>query len=133
MDIAAAMGNVEMVRELLNGNDHEQVSDLMGRDQRTALHYAAMYGRAEIIEELMISSPECIKDVTARKETAQHLAVKNYQFEAPGALVVWLEKLNLKMLANWADCDGNTVLHLAASQKQIKVPIKLICCLHIGF
>ncbi|XP_057979723.1 ankyrin repeat-containing protein BDA1-like [Malania oleifera] len=120
MDIAAAMGNLEMVRELLKANDHEQVSGLKGRNQRTALHYAAMYGRAEIIEELMVSNPEYIKDVTARKETALHLAVKNYQFEALGVLVGWLEKLNLKMLANWADCDGNTVLHLAASRKQLE-------------
>ncbi|KAF8369268.1 hypothetical protein HHK36_032725 [Tetracentron sinense] len=116
MDIASANGYSEIVRELLMVD--KDLCRLKGRDRRTPLHYAAMKGRVEIIDELLSTCPDSAKDVTARGETALHLAVKNNQFAAFQILVQWLEQHNMEELLNWGDQKGNIVLHLVASRHQ---------------
>ncbi|KAM7462607.1 hypothetical protein LguiA_030728 [Lonicera macranthoides] len=111
LDIASACGHVEIVKALL-------VSDaprLKGREGRTALHYAALKGRVEVINELVSACSECVKDMTIVGETALHLAAKYYQIEALKTLLEWVdaEKHGLEEVLNWSDRDGNTVLHLA--------------------
>ena len=64
---------------------------------------------------------DCIKDVTALGETALHLSVKFYKFEAFRKLINWLEILGMEELGNSGDEDGNTVMHLAVSRKQHEV------------
>ena len=64
---------------------------------------------------------DCIKDVTALGETALHLSVKFYKFEAFTKLINLLEILGLEELVSSGDKDGNTVLHLAVSRKQHEV------------
>ncbi|XP_052194914.1 ankyrin repeat-containing protein BDA1-like [Diospyros lotus] len=118
-DIASKNGNVEIVRELVK-NDAEMCR-LKGKDKRTALHHAAVHGRVEVIDVLVYVCSESIKDVTAKGETALHLAVKSGQFEAFRALVDWLLRSGEEAIINQGDCEENTVLHLAASTKQLEV------------
>ena len=94
---------------------------LKGRDGRTAIHYAAMSGKLEVMDELISSSKECVEDLTAHGETALHLAVKYYKFQAFKNLVEWLGKIGQEEIVNWGDKDGNTVLHLAVARKQHEV------------
>ncbi|PON99759.1 Transmembrane protein [Trema orientale] len=124
LDIASALGHVEIVKEIIastscttttSGND---ICRLKGKDGRTAMHYAVIHGKIEVIDELVSFSVECVKDLTVLGETTLHLAVKYYRFEALRSLVESLEKLGLEELVNWGDKDGNTVLHLAVSRKQ---------------
>ncbi|KAL0397413.1 UNVERIFIED_CONTAM: hypothetical protein Scaly_0189700 [Sesamum calycinum] len=116
LDIAVIMDNLEMVKEILSFD--QGLCMLKGKDQRTALHYAAIKGRTEIIDELLQSCPDSIQEVTVHGETALHLAVKSYQFDAFSVLVKWLERLSNVLIVNMGDRAGNTLLHLAVSTKQ---------------
>ncbi|KAL3537093.1 hypothetical protein ACH5RR_000459 [Cinchona calisaya] len=116
LDIAAIMGNVAMMKELSRLDPG--ICLLQGKDRRTALHYAASKGKVELIDELVSTCPDCLKDVTFRQETALHLAIKDYQFDAFKVLIKWLEIHKLQSIIDWRDYDGNTVLHLAALKKQ---------------
>ncbi|XP_057495417.1 ankyrin repeat-containing protein BDA1-like [Actinidia eriantha] len=118
MDVASGIGDVEIVKELLKVGAAN--CRLKGKDGRTAIHYAAAKGRVEVIHQLLESCPDSVNDVTAFGETALHLAVKSHQFDAFRALIQWAERLGFETIVNWPDHDGNTVLHLAASRKQVE-------------
>ncbi|KAI3444825.1 hypothetical protein Pfo_001490, partial [Paulownia fortunei] len=97
-----------------------------GRDGRTAIHYAAVNGRAEIIDQLISACSDSAKDVTSFGETALHLAVKYFKFEALRSMLQWLEKVDMVEVVNWGDKDGNTVLHYAVSKKQLESVVLLL-------
>lgn len=127
LDVASAYGNIEVVREILEKSG-PLICRLAGRDGRTAVHYAAMNGRGEIIDEVMRACLDSIEDVTSFGETALHLAVKNYKVEALGRMLQWLdhERVDRRTVGvvNWGDRDGNTVLHLAVLRKQLEASFK---------
>uniref|UniRef100_A0A5B7C048 Uncharacterized protein n=1 Tax=Davidia involucrata TaxID=16924 RepID=A0A5B7C048_DAVIN len=125
MHIAAAKGHIYVVKELLKlcmGMDQCLLKD---RGARTPLHYAAIKGRVDIIGELLAHCPQAVEEVTARGETALHLAVKNNQFEALRVFVQWLNNNNhghgKKLIINAEDKEGNTILNLAIATKQLQV------------
>ncbi|KAK4410907.1 hypothetical protein Sango_0163700 [Sesamum angolense] len=128
LDIAVIMDNLEMVKEILSFD--QGLCMVKGRDQRTALHYAAIKGRTEIIDELLQSCPDSIQEVTVHGETALHLAVKSYQFDAFCVLVKWLERLSNELIVNTGDRAGNTLLHLAVSTKQYATEVRVCWCSH---
>lgn len=64
LDIASALGHVEIVKELLVSSVKHDICHLKGRDEKTPIHYAANSGKIETMEELIAFSSECIKDVT---------------------------------------------------------------------
>ncbi|XP_060673694.1 ankyrin repeat-containing protein BDA1-like [Ziziphus jujuba] len=117
LDIASAFGHIEIVKEILKSCGKD-ICGLKGRDGRTAIHYAAINGKIEVMDELVSSRAECIKDVTALGETVLHLTVRYYKFESFRKLMELLEICGLEELVNWGDEDGNTILHLAVSRKQ---------------
>lgn len=119
LDIASAIGYVDIVKEMIKTCPLD-VCRLKGRAGRTCLHYATMNERVEIIDELLNSCGECVKDVTSIGETALHLALKYSKLEAFTNLIRWLERLGLEELVNWVDKDGNTILHFAVSRKQLE-------------
>ncbi|XP_060673324.1 uncharacterized protein LOC132803798 [Ziziphus jujuba] len=111
LDIASALGHIEIVKEIMlrsTGTARKQVCGLKG-EGRTAIHYAAINGKVEVMDELFIASAESFG------ETALHLAVK-YRFEAFKKFIEWMEFLGLEELVNCGDEDGYTVVHLANVQ-----------------
>ncbi|KAK6162696.1 hypothetical protein DH2020_002537 [Rehmannia glutinosa] len=119
LDIASAYGYVEIVRDILATTGPE-ICRLGGKNGKTAIHYAAVNGRIEIIDLLMSVCSECVKDVTSFGETALHLAVKHFKFEALRNMLQWVEKVDMVEVVNWGDKDGNTVLHYAVLNKQLE-------------
>lgn len=119
LDVASIMGNTAIVKTMLSFD--RNLCGVAGRDSRTALHYAAVKGRVEIIGELLSTCPDCIDQITVHGETALHLAVQYCQFEAFNELVNWLDRLGKASIINVGDGDGNTALHLAVSTKQFAV------------
>ncbi|KAK6162679.1 hypothetical protein DH2020_002520 [Rehmannia glutinosa] len=69
---------------------------------------------------LLVVMAKCVKDVTSFGETALHLAVKNFKFEALKYMLQWVEKVDMVEVVNWGDKDGNTVLHYAVLRKQLE-------------
>ncbi|KAJ0113048.1 hypothetical protein Patl1_00078 [Pistacia atlantica] len=114
LHVATKAGQLAFVQQLLNQ------SQISGREGRTSLHYAAINERVEIIDELLTTCGECVKDVTSLGETALHLALKYYKLDAFKHLVKWLEGLGLEELVNMVDKDGNTILHLAITRKHLE-------------
>ncbi|OWM75124.1 ankyrin repeat-containing protein BDA1-like [Punica granatum] len=119
LHIASAKGSLEIVRELLKLGP--QLCLLKGRERRIPLHYSAIKGRVQVMKELLSACGSSIEEVTARGETALHLAVKNSQFEALTVLVDQLKKTNKESLLNCKDSQGDTILHLAVGTKQYEV------------
>ncbi|CAL5401344.1 unnamed protein product [Camellia sinensis] len=118
MDMASTFGYVEIVTELQRAGP--EICRLSGRDGKTALHYAAINGRVEVIDQLLSTCGASITDVTYLGETALHLAVKFFKFEAFKRLIQWLEQLRMEEMVNRPDRDGNTVLHISVSRKQLE-------------
>ncbi|KAJ8446703.1 hypothetical protein Cgig2_002865 [Carnegiea gigantea] len=119
LHIASAMGNIDMVREILevSGPDLCLMKEKGGL---TALHYASIKGRVEVIEELLSECPEVVRGVTAKGETALHLAVVYSQFEALGIMIENLGFEDEEVLYA-VDCHGNTIFQLAERMKQLEV------------
>ncbi|KAL5724050.1 hypothetical protein ACHQM5_007360 [Ranunculus cassubicifolius] len=117
LHIASANGYVEIVREILSTN-HSGGLMITSREKKTALHYAAMKGRINVIQELLSNCAETVEAVTIQGETAIHLAVKNDQFEAFEFMFQKLKGLGKEDVINRKDERGNTVLHLATYTKQ---------------
>ncbi|KAJ8573405.1 hypothetical protein K7X08_009916 [Anisodus acutangulus] len=103
LHIASANGNMDIVKLLLNLDIN--LRQIKGREQRVPLHYAAIKGRIPVITELISASPDCITDFTARNETALHLVVTNYQFEAFKILVEHLKKLKKEEVVELLLCE----------------------------
>ncbi|KAF8028978.1 hypothetical protein BT93_E1601 [Corymbia citriodora subsp. variegata] len=101
LHIASARGDVDIVRELLKAGNH--LCLVKGREERIPLHYTAIKGRGEVLKELVSACPDSIEKVTAQRETALHLAVKNSQFEAFKMLVQQLKQFNKEQALNCRD------------------------------
>ncbi|KAJ6672120.1 REPEAT-CONTAINING PROTEIN putative-RELATED [Salix viminalis] len=127
LNIAAAMGHVDFVKEILRlkpvfaGESTSKLCRLEGRQKMTPFHHAAIGGRAEVIGVMLSGCPDCIEDETERGESALHLAVRNNRFEAVKKMVGWIREMNKEFLLNMKDEQGNTVLHLASWKKQRQV------------
>ncbi|KAF8412857.1 hypothetical protein HHK36_000829 [Tetracentron sinense] len=89
---------------------------LMGREKRTPLHVAVIFGRIDVINELINQFPKSLEELTIHKETVLHLALKYQQFDTFKLLLDWVRELNRRYILNLKDNEGNTVLHLATSR-----------------
>ncbi|KAJ4957940.1 hypothetical protein NE237_025051 [Protea cynaroides] len=126
LHIASAIGKVEIVRDLLKMD--KSLCLLKGREKMLPLHCAAaVSGNEAVLDELLSARPKSIKELTVRKETALHLAVKNDRYYALKELLTWLDDIPIRrMMLKWVDDEGNTILHLAASRRQLEM-VKLLC------
>ncbi|CAJ2655043.1 unnamed protein product [Trifolium pratense] len=124
--IAMQNGHMTMVSRFMKIN--KELVRVQGREGLTPLHYASQIGEVEFIANFLFACPNSIEDVTARDETALHIAVKNEQFEALQVLVGWhkanykkgARKLEFKIL-NQKDEAGNTILHISALSREPQV------------
>ncbi|CAN6901823.1 unnamed protein product [Brassica oleracea] len=92
-----------------------------GREGITPFHLIVVRGDANLVAECLMSSPECIQDVTVNGHNALHLALTNGRFETLQVLTGWIQRMSQRDSAstesdilNKKDVSHNTPLHLAA-------------------
>ncbi|EOY18338.1 Ankyrin repeat-containing protein [Theobroma cacao] len=113
----------KMVDDLLSID--KNLVRVKGREGYTPLHHAAREGNDSLLTKFLEKCPSSILDVTVRNETALHIAAKYNKLEALKAILEWLPISFHGSIINSEDKDGNTVLHIAASNNQTQM-IKLL-------
>ncbi|KAK5833128.1 hypothetical protein PVK06_016940 [Gossypium arboreum] len=130
--LALLSGKPEMVIDFLSID--ENLVRLKGREGFTVAHYAARDVNVHLLSQFLDVCPDCIFDLTMRRQTALHIAAESKNFEAFKVMLEWIQKTfkdsrstRIKIL-NLQDKDGNTVLHLAASNNQPEMIKLLVKC-----
>ncbi|XVF82865.1 hypothetical protein PTKIN_Ptkin16aG0084900 [Pterospermum kingtungense] len=130
--LALQNGHIETVLRLLDAD--KDLVRVKGIEGYTALHYVVERENLDLLIRFLKDCPECVDDVTIRNETALHIAAQHERFDALEVLVLWLQrthiygKISRAHLLNSKDRDGNTVLHIAASQSQPQMIELLLGC-----
>ncbi|KAG6687622.1 hypothetical protein I3842_11G081600 [Carya illinoinensis] len=122
-----------LVRRLLDVD--KDLVRVRGRGGVSPLHYVTEIGELDLLVEFLKACPKSIEDVTNRRETALHIALKNDRFDAFELLVGWLrrdwfmdaDRMEKKLL-NWSDENGDTPLHLAVSTNDDQVVRCFVNC-----
>ncbi|XVF31030.1 hypothetical protein REPUB_Repub16aG0110300 [Reevesia pubescens] len=125
------------IHRALQNEQTETVVDLLsidkdlvrvkGREGYTPLHYVAREGNVYLLSHFLDHCPNCLLDVTNRKESALHIAVQNNTLEAFKAILQRIQEtlesnqFPKRKFLNLQDKDGNTALHLAASNNQTQM------------
>ncbi|KAF7848772.1 hypothetical protein BT93_L1577 [Corymbia citriodora subsp. variegata] len=132
MHLALQHEQYHIVRALMTTNP--RLIRVRGRGGITPLHFVAQRKvddekenekLMELLAEFLVVCKSSIEDLTNQYETAVHVAVKNHNLEAFEVFLIWLRRVREVEILNWKDKDGNTVLHIAASENQPKI-IKLL-------
>ncbi|KAL5551322.1 hypothetical protein UlMin_001498 [Ulmus minor] len=125
--------HIPLVRQLLE-IDGDLVR-LPGRDGKTPLHHAAEHGDLDLLRLFLSVCPPSLSDLTTQRETALHVAIKNFKFDALYFLLGWLRRVthagsstHQEQTLNRKDERGNTVMHIAALINQRQVVKDLINC-----
>ncbi|KAK8999244.1 hypothetical protein V6N11_070420 [Hibiscus sabdariffa] len=117
-----ALGNnrLKMVRLLVNAD--KDLVRVKGREGVTPFHQAVAMNNLNAVAEFLVACPECIVDVNIRGQTALHIAARGGMVNALQILVHWLRRNIHKdgdvwqnEILNSKDNEGNTVLHVAAT------------------
>ena len=89
----------------------------------TLLHLASQSGDINLLTQFLEACPDSVQDLTARGETALHFAVRDGGFEAFEFLLRWLSTntVELQTILNQKDVEGNTILHIAATNNDTQV------------
>ncbi|KAH7691545.1 26S proteasome regulatory complex subunit PSMD10 protein [Dioscorea alata] len=99
---------------------------LKDKNERLAIHIAAMKGRIDILEELIQVCPQSARAVTYKKESLLHLVTQCNSVETLEFLVRKLEvDDNINELLNLKDHKGNTILHHSVARRQLQ-SVKLL-------
>ncbi|KAK8986943.1 hypothetical protein V6N11_055260 [Hibiscus sabdariffa] len=98
-----------------------------GKNGETPLHYISKVGNPDgVLDRFLEACPDCIRDVTTQNCTSLHIAVKNKRLDVFQVLIRMLRKKDYyQQVMNQKDEDGNTALHIAASNNQPQV-LKLL-------
>ncbi|XP_039015360.1 ankyrin repeat-containing protein BDA1-like [Hibiscus syriacus] len=122
-----------MVTELLSVD--KDLIRVKGREGFIVLHFVALQGNVDLLSRFLDLCPECVFDLSTRKQTALHIAAEYNSFEAFEAMVEWIQRklVNTKRvlkskILNSQDKDGNTALHLAAANNQQQMIKLLMSC-----
>ncbi|PPR89353.1 hypothetical protein GOBAR_AA31334 [Gossypium barbadense] len=109
LHVAAVAGNTGLIR-------------VEGKEGFSDLHHVALdENYIHLLSRVLNTCPDCIFDLTVRRQTALHIAAESNNFEAFKAMLEWIQsafednKSMRSKILNFQDKDSNTVLHLAAS------------------
>lgn len=119
MHLALRNGHNETARGLATVDSN--LIRVKGKDRITSLHLVAEIGDIDLLEEFLLACPSAIEDLTVRRETAVHVAVKHQSLQALKFLFGWLHRKNMEDVLNWKDEEGNTVLHIGVLKNDLKV------------
>ncbi|KAI3985244.1 hypothetical protein MKX01_039489 [Papaver californicum] len=129
--------NAKMVGVLINANPEACIAP--DQNGGTPLHLAVMRDRVnKIMDLLIVENPVAIHQrLLNTNETILHLCVKHNKFRAMEKLVDYLVANPIPnnphpISVNSVDTGGNTILHLAAQMKRIKILKYLIKSDDIG-
>ncbi|XP_059658994.1 ankyrin repeat-containing protein BDA1-like [Cornus florida] len=120
----ALRGGHDRIVKLFVSVDSNLVRD-KGIEGTTPLHYAVAVENDNLLRLFLLACPDSIEDLTTRRETALHIALKYHNQRIFKVLVGWLKRVEKEDILNWADEDGNTVLHMATSKNQTQA-VKLL-------
>jgi len=131
--IHLAMQNNQKSMVLRFVDMNKELVRIKGREGLTPLHLACQNGEVDLVANFLFVCPNSVEDVTVRGETALHIAVKNEQYEALHVLVGWLKTTRQrgarefeKLVLNYKDEKGTTVLHISALNNDLKVTFYLV-------
>lgn len=85
------------------------------------LHIATKKGDLQTIEMLIKACPKSLSAITPLKETALHLALKHDQVDAFEVLLKSILGFCDYNILEMKDSDGNNVLHIATTRKQMQI------------
>ncbi|KAK4854576.1 hypothetical protein QYF36_026147 [Acer negundo] len=121
LHLATAKGYLEIVKKLVSVNP--EMCFARDRDGRNPLHIATIKGHFSVLKELVNVRPQAAPmSIDDRGETILHLCVRYSQLEILKLLV---ETIGDNGFLNSKCHDGNTILHTAASDKQLEKRIWL--------
>ncbi|XP_042484721.1 ankyrin repeat-containing protein BDA1-like [Macadamia integrifolia] len=119
LHLAVANGHFEIVRELLRID--QNLCFLRGRDDKIPLHCAIENGKMDVLDLLISTCPNSVTELSIGGETILHRAMKNGRVETFKALVERLPTLKMTNILGWKDQEGNTILHVAISLRQLEM------------
>ncbi|XP_058180398.1 ankyrin repeat-containing protein At5g02620-like [Rhododendron vialii] len=111
--IASAKGHLEIVKALVNVSPEMCLA--RDGDGNSPVHITAMKGQLQVLEELVRTNTHIAQVKVNRGDTILHLCVKYDQLEC---LKLLLQMIPNPYFVNDIDVDGNTILHLAVSEKR---------------
>ncbi|KAJ4708969.1 Ankyrin repeat family protein [Melia azedarach] len=115
LHLATAKGYLDIVRKLVRINP--EMCFARDRDGKNPLHIAAIKGRVDVLRELVQVRPQAARVLMDQGDTILHACVRYNQL---GAMKLLIQTLADYEFLNSKDNDGNTILHLAAADKQIE-------------
>ncbi|KAM7485246.1 hypothetical protein LguiA_001255 [Lonicera macranthoides] len=109
---AAHLGNLQIVRKLLDWDRSLAYITADKDDNKTALHIATSRGHIDIMEDIMFRCPDCWEMFNSKGQNIIHIAVENEQNKVIQFILI---QPYLDSLVNQKDNNGNTPLHLLAA------------------
>lgn len=119
--LAVQAGHKEMVLRFIEID--KDLVRIRGKSGETPLHYISRLGNYDgLLDKILETCPDCIRDVTTINSTALHIATENNRLDVLQVLIRTLKKKDYcREVVNGKDKDGNTALHIAARNNQPEV------------
>ena len=117
---AAYFGNTEVVEMFLENNI--SLPYKMDKEGMSALHISAMRGHGGVMRAIITKCPNTCELLDNKGRTALHLAVEHGK---KNAVKVLLQTLTFQDHINEQDKEGNTPLHVAATNDRFKISLML--------
>ncbi|KAK0597351.1 hypothetical protein LWI29_024422 [Acer saccharum] len=124
LHLACATGDDEMVRVLVRIDS--KLCYVRNKLSMTPLHTAVRHGQGDVVRELISACPKSLGIRTSQLETAFHVAVKNNKCDAFKVLLEEAEKIGKENLLKKKDHQGDSVLHVAVSNKLVPIVKMLV-------
>ncbi|KAK3433649.1 hypothetical protein EUGRSUZ_D00951 [Eucalyptus grandis] len=116
---AIAADDVDELYSLIKGNENLLDHGHKGPFPNTPLHNAANKGRIKVAMEIAILKPLFARKLNQEGFNPMHLALHQKHYHI--VLLGWLKRARLTQILNWKDQDGNTILHIAAFERQSEI------------